>query len=108
MKISGKWCSSGPVPGPELLNTSTKCTLRKLAADAKLWGVVDTPERWDAIHRNLDRLEQWAQVNLVRFNKSKCKTLHLGQDNPHYQYKLGDDRIESSSAKKYLGVLVDG
>jgi len=82
--------------------------LSKSADVTKLWGADNTPEGWDATQMNLDRLEQWAQVNLVRFNKSKCKTLHLGQDNPHYQYKLGDDRIKSSSAKKYLGVLVDG
>ena len=58
--------------------------------------------------RDPDRLEQWVQVNLVRFNKSKCKVLHLDRGNLHYQYKLGDKRIECSPAKKDLGVLVDG
>ena len=52
--------------------------------------------------------EQWAQVNLMTFNKSKCKILHIGQGNSHYQYKLGDERIEGSPAEKDLGVLVDG
>jgi len=46
-------------------------------------------------------------VNLRRFNEAKCKALHLSQSNPCYQYRLGDEGIESSPAKKGLGVQVD-
>ena len=58
------------------------------------------------IQRDLGRLEQWAQVNYRKFNKSNCKVLHLG--NLHYQYNLGDVKIEHSYAENSLKVPVDG
>ncbi|PKU47067.1 rna-directed dna polymerase from mobile element jockey-like [Limosa lapponica baueri] len=88
------------------MDVGIECTLRKFANDTKLCGAVNKLEGKDAIQRDLDRLERSASVNLMKFNKAKCKVQQVGWGNPKHRYRLGGEWTESRPEERDLKVLV--
>lgn len=50
-----------------MIDSGTKRTLRKPANNTKLCGVADTPEEWNAIQKELDKIEKWAHGSLSQW-----------------------------------------
>jgi len=70
------------------MDSGIECTLNKFADKTKLSGAVDMLEEREAIRRELENLKEWTHANLMKFNNTKCKVLHLGQGNSQCQHRL--------------------
>lgn len=69
----------------------------------KLSSALDAAGGRDDIQKDLDKIERWAHVYLIRFTKAKCKVVQLGRGNPRYVCRLGEEILEEYD----LGILID-
>lgn len=74
-----------------MLTNVVLCLLSEFTDDTKLGEMVKTPECCTALQKDLDRLETWAQKNLLKFYSGKYRVSHLRKNNPLHQHRLGAD-----------------
>lgn len=53
-----------------------------LRHEINLGGIVDSPSRWDAIQRDLIKMENSVEKNLTKFNKGEEEDFNFGRNKP--------------------------
>jgi hypothetical protein len=82
------------------------CVLKKFADDTKLGKRVTSVHDRDELQRALDALCAWAEEWGMKFNIAKCKVMHVGKNNPRYQYMMQGETLSTTEEEKDIGVMV--
>lgn len=85
------------------LDDGAEHNLSEFTNETKLGRVADAPEGCAAVQRDLVRLEKWAIRSFMKFNKKSAPREEQSQVPGHAE----GIQLESSSAEKALGVLMD-
>lgn len=48
----------------------------------------------------IDKLDNWSELNKMKVNEDKGKILHLGRRNEIHNYKTGNNWVGNGSAEK--------
>ena len=77
------------------------------ADDDKVYRHVNNIEDHEILQSDLDKMCEWLQRWQLPFNEHKCKCMHFGNHNPKMTYMTKNHILETTSAEKDLGVIVD-
>ena len=69
--------------------------VRMFADDTKIWRALITTFFHTVLQEDLNQLCEWSRKCLLKFHVGKCNRMHLGSNNPHYQYTMINDTEET-------------
>jgi hypothetical protein len=80
--------------------------LKKFADDTKGLKLIRNLQDRDALQQTLDNLCRWAQQWGMQFNIEKCKIMHVGANNPKYEYTMDGKKLTAVTEETDVGVVV--
>ena len=88
----------GSVLGPCLfvihindIDDTVSSKILKFADDTKITASISSVEEQHILQTDLTRLMEWSEEWQMKFNVNKCKVMHLGYNNPSYEYSMNDE-----------------
>ncbi len=94
----------------DLVNVIT-CDVKLFADDTVLYTVTDNQQQSaDELNSNLERVNDWANQWLVKFNPTKTKLMNISLkktvDFDNYPVKFGSDILQDVSTQRHLGIEI--
>ena len=83
------------------------------ADDTKVYSTISTisDSDFNKLQSDLTKSSDWSDIWELRFNAKKCKSLHIGRNNPRHQYYMYESGIqvpvEQVESEKDLGVTFE-
>ena len=81
----------------------TITTSKKFADDSKGAQAICSVEDKDNLQSCIDNLGDWCSTWGMEFNTSKCKILHVGRNNPGYDYTMNGEALQICEKEKDIG-----
>jgi len=78
----------------------------KFADDTKGAKIIIGPEDREKLQKALDCMCAWAHKWGMSFNVAKCKILHVGRNNPEYEYFMDSVKVGTTDMERDVGVMV--
>lgn len=80
--------------------------ISKFADDTKIDKVIDSEVDSHKLQNDINKLLKWSSIWLMQFNDTKCKGMHIGRNNPHHEYSMGNHTLEAVDCEKDIGVMI--
>ena len=105
----------GSVCGPILYNIYVNdmsecvkdCKIVMYADDARLYIAGNCIDANVKLALELEKITQWATVWQLKLNVKKCGVMHIGYNNPKYDYVLNTEILHTMLILDDLGLVVD-
>ena len=74
--------------------------------DTKVYAIVNKKEEQHSLQNDINNPVHWSDKWLLKFNKSKCKYVHLGHAT-NTKHKKGGHEINQVTEENDIGILID-
>ena len=76
------------------------------ADDTKVFGKVSTSYEQIQLQEDINKLIKWSEEWQMLFNIGKCEIMHFGRTNSLTEYNMNNQKLETVTEEKDLGVII--